>query len=140
MQTIVDRFEERFIMSVSLEAVQKTRDVKRWFGPDGGIGRRARFRSVCRKVWRFESSSGHQKYKKRSALQAFFSSGFAFSQKRKPFRASCGDSKGFACKQIRGRACVTESFILGAGWSALAGCAVCRCLSMAVGVASIGMR
>ena len=28
--------------------------------PDGGIGRRARFRSVCRKAWRFESSSGHQ--------------------------------------------------------------------------------
>ena len=27
--------------------------------PDGGIGRRARFRSVCRKAWRFESSSGH---------------------------------------------------------------------------------
>lgn len=28
--------------------------------PDGGIGRRARFRSVCREAWRFESSSGHQ--------------------------------------------------------------------------------
>ena len=27
--------------------------------PGGGIGRRARFRSVCRKAWRFESSPGH---------------------------------------------------------------------------------
>src|SRR5690606_25883679 len=29
--------------------------------PGGGIGRRARFRSVCREAWRFESSPGHQK-------------------------------------------------------------------------------
>ena len=28
--------------------------------PDGGIGRRAWFRSMCLRVWRFESSSGHQ--------------------------------------------------------------------------------
>ena len=28
-------------------------------GPGGGIGRRARFRSVCREAWRFESSPGH---------------------------------------------------------------------------------
>ena len=27
--------------------------------PGGGIGRRARFRSVCREAWRFESSPGH---------------------------------------------------------------------------------
>src|SRR5690606_15406404 len=27
--------------------------------PGGGIGRRAWFRSMCRKVWRFESSPGH---------------------------------------------------------------------------------
>ncbi len=32
-------------------------------GPDGGIGRRAWFRSMCLRVWRFESSSGHQKSK-----------------------------------------------------------------------------
>ena len=30
--------------------------------PGGGIGRRARFRSVYRKMWRFEFSPGHQKY------------------------------------------------------------------------------
>src|SRR5690554_2859548 len=29
--------------------------------PGGGIGRRAWFRSMCRKVWRFESSSGHHR-------------------------------------------------------------------------------
>ena len=28
--------------------------------PGGGIGRRARFRSVYRKMWRFEFSPGHQ--------------------------------------------------------------------------------
>ena len=28
--------------------------------PDGGIGRRAGFRYLCREAWRFESSSGHQ--------------------------------------------------------------------------------
>ena len=27
--------------------------------PDGGIGRRAGFRYLCREAWRFESSSGH---------------------------------------------------------------------------------
>ncbi len=27
--------------------------------PDGGIGRRASFRYLCRKAWRFKSSSGH---------------------------------------------------------------------------------
>ena len=30
--------------------------------PRGGIGRRARFRSVCRKVWGFESLRGHQSF------------------------------------------------------------------------------
>ena len=40
--------------------------------PDGGIGRRARFRSVCRKVWRFESSSGHQKLKVARESGLFF--------------------------------------------------------------------
>ena len=30
--------------------------------PGGGIGRRARFRSVYRKMWRFEFSPGHQNY------------------------------------------------------------------------------
>ena len=30
--------------------------------PGGGIGRRAWFRSMCRKVWRFESSPGHHRY------------------------------------------------------------------------------
>ena len=29
-------------------------------GPGGGIGRRARFRCVCREACRFESCSGHQ--------------------------------------------------------------------------------
>ena len=28
--------------------------------PGGGIGRRAWFRSMCLRVWRFESSLGHQ--------------------------------------------------------------------------------
>ena len=36
--------------------------------PGGGIGRRARFRSVCRKAWRFESSPGHHKQKPRNPL------------------------------------------------------------------------
>jgi hypothetical protein len=31
-----------------------------WLCPGGGIGRRARFRSVYRKMWRFEFSPGHQ--------------------------------------------------------------------------------
>jgi hypothetical protein len=30
-------------------------------GPGGGIGRRTWFRSMRRKVWRFESSLGHQR-------------------------------------------------------------------------------
>src|SRR5437870_4811710 len=30
------------------------------YGPRGGIGRRAWFRSMCRKVWGFESLRGHQ--------------------------------------------------------------------------------
>ena len=29
-------------------------------GPDGGIGRRVRFRCACREVCRFESCSGHK--------------------------------------------------------------------------------
>ena len=31
--------------------------------PDGGIGRRVRFRCVCRKVCRFKSCSGHERKK-----------------------------------------------------------------------------
>ena len=32
-----------------------------FFCPDGGIGRRVRFRCACREVCRFESCSGHKK-------------------------------------------------------------------------------
>ena len=32
---------------------------RRWKGPSGGIGRRARFRCVCREACRFESCFGH---------------------------------------------------------------------------------
>ena len=31
--------------------------------PGGGIGRRARFRCVCREACRFESCSGHKKFR-----------------------------------------------------------------------------
>ena len=41
--------------------------------PGGGIGRRARFRSVCRKAWRFESSSGHHYFLKRRGFSPLFS-------------------------------------------------------------------
>ena len=42
--------------------------------PRGGIGRRAWFRSMCRKVWGFESLRGHHKIpqKSRSALKKDF--------------------------------------------------------------------
>ena len=36
-------------------------------GPRGGIGRRAWFRSMCRKVWGFESLRGHQLLKREFA-------------------------------------------------------------------------
>lgn len=43
--------------------------------PGGGIGRRARFRSVYRKMWRFEFSPGHHRYpnkKKPLSFQRLF--------------------------------------------------------------------
>ena len=40
--------------------------------PDGGIGRRAGFRYLCREAWRFESSSGHH-----SLLSVVFASLFS---------------------------------------------------------------
>ena len=39
--------------------------------PDGGIGRRVRFRCVYRKMCRFDSCSGHKK-KRTAKLQFFF--------------------------------------------------------------------
>ena len=38
--------------------------------PGGGIGRRARFRCVCREACRFESCSGHQLFVKRESSNA----------------------------------------------------------------------
>ncbi len=54
--------------------------------PDGGIGRRARFRSVCREAWRFESSSGHQDSVYRclpTSRKARFSGLFSFARPSK---------------------------------------------------------
>ena len=42
-------------------------------GPRGGIGRRAWFRSMCRKVWGFESLRGHQVIKTPLIRQRGFS-------------------------------------------------------------------
>ena len=36
--------------------------------PGGGIGRRAWFRSMCLRVWRFESSPGHHKFLKKPII------------------------------------------------------------------------
>ena len=46
----IDSFESLAKMALSVASL----------GPGGGIGRRTWFRSMRRKVWRFESSLGHQ--------------------------------------------------------------------------------
>ena len=40
--------------------------------PDGGIGRRVRFRCVYRKMCRFDSCSGHKKNLEINDFQGFF--------------------------------------------------------------------
>src|SRR5690606_373931 len=46
----------------------------------GGIGRRAWFRSMCRKVWRFESSPGHHRFTENPAKSADLAGFFVFAQ------------------------------------------------------------
>src|SRR5690606_25103802 len=48
--------------------------------PGGGIGRRAWFRSMCRKVWRFASSPGHPRFTENPAKSADLAGFFVFAQ------------------------------------------------------------
>src|SRR5690606_4160979 len=52
--------------------------------PDGGIGRRARFRSVFRKEWRFESSSGHHSIPTANGINKLS----LFNSLRSPYRVT----------------------------------------------------
>ena len=52
--------ESRFPLTYILN--KSSCNIIRCFCPGGGIGRRARFRCVCREACRFESCSGHSDY------------------------------------------------------------------------------